>query len=94
MKQTLIEDLLPAQRELPMPLGRFIQEMDVTRKTAWTWRKSGALKTVNLYGRIYVPAQEVAAFNRRLEAGEFRKDIKPPQAAGPKPRRSSRSSRQ
>ncbi len=80
MKQTVMTDLVPEQMQPPMALDQFIARMGITRTTAWRWRKEGALRTVNIYGRVYVPAKEVAEFNRRAAAGEFQKDIRPNQS--------------
>lgn len=55
----------------PISLTRFIKQMGINTITAWRWRRDGKLRTVNICGRVYVPAEEVANFNRRAAAGEF-----------------------
>ncbi len=70
----------PAPRRLsleerpPIPLDQFLRLMGITRKTSWVWRKNGTIKTVNIYGRIYIPATALVEFNRRAEAGEFHRE--------------------
>ena len=68
----------------PLALSRFIRQMGITAITAWRWRRDGKLATVNICGRQYVPAEEIANFNRRVNAGEFAREHKAP---GPAQRR-------
>lgn len=66
-----------------MALDVFIERIGITPSTAWRWRKSGMLQTININGRQYVPAKEILKFNRRAAAGEFEKEHKTPQPAKP-----------
>lgn len=68
----------------PISLSQFIQQMGITTITAWRFRRDGKLKTVNICGRLYVPAEEIANFNQRAAAGEFAKVHKTPDPAGRK----------
>jgi len=68
----------------PISLNHFIQQMGITSITAWRFRKAGKLKTVNICGRLYVPAEEIANFNRRAAAGEFAQEHKTPGPRGGK----------
>jgi len=75
----------------PMSLNHFIKQMGITTITAWRFRKAGKLKTVNICGRLYVPAEEIANFNRRAAAGEFSQVHKTPEPRGSKNARQARS---
>jgi hypothetical protein len=68
----------------PVSLNQFVQQMGITTITAWRFRKAGKLKTVNICGRLYVPAEEIANFNRRAAAGEFSREHKTPGPRGGK----------
>ena len=60
--------------EVPICLDAFIQRIGVTDTTAWRWRKKGWLKTRNILGRVYIAAEDLREFNRRMKAGDFAKD--------------------
>ena len=57
--------------------NKWLADMGITGTTGWRWRKRGIIKTVNIYGRLYVSTDVVTEFYRRAEAGEFAKDVKP-----------------
>jgi hypothetical protein len=78
VKQLPLTELVPEELQPPMALDAFIERMGISRRTAWMWRKKNLLRTVNIYGRIYVPAKEIAEFNRRAAAGEFSQEHKTP----------------
>lgn len=42
--------------------------------TGWRARKAGWINTVNICGRPYVTAEEVARFKTRAESGEFARE--------------------
>ena len=44
-------------------------------------RKAGLVKIVNIFGRLYVTREEVAAFERRAMSGEFPRENKTPKRA-------------
>lgn len=46
-------------------------ELGISSCSAWRFRKRGAIKTVTLYGRLYVSRSAIAEFERRAAAGEF-----------------------
>ncbi len=46
--------------------------------TLWRRRKLGLIKCVNIFGKVYVDLESLAAFDRRAAAGEF---AKPPRGA-------------
>ena len=75
----------------PISLARFIQQMGITTITAWRWRRDGKLHTVNICGRQYVTAEEIAKFNARVTSGEFAREHKTPNPRRvgdtPRPRR-------
>ncbi len=61
--------------ELKLPpiqsLQSFCSAAGFAEITAWRLRKKGWLKTVNINGRQYITAEQVAEFLQRAEAGEF-----------------------
>ena len=63
-------------------LSKWLAEIGVTACTAWRWRKSGMLRTVNIAGRVYLTQAAIQDFTRRAESGEFSK-------VHPTPRRTS-----
>jgi predicted site-specific integrase-resolvase len=52
-------------------LNKWLSEIGVTSTTGWRWRKKGLLRTVNIYGRLYLSEETIADFLRRATAGEF-----------------------
>jgi hypothetical protein len=52
----------------------WLESLDKTRGTGWRWRKDGLIKTVNIFGKLYIHRDEIAHFERRALAGEFHKD--------------------
>jgi len=54
--------------------NKWLADMGITDTTGWRWRKRGIIKTVNIYGRLYVSTDVVTEFYRRAEAGEFAKN--------------------
>ena len=54
-----------------LPLKKWLREIGVAASTAWRWRRDGLLKTVNIYGRIYVTRKAREEFVARAESGEF-----------------------
>jgi hypothetical protein len=54
-----------------LPLKKWLREIGVAASTAWRWRREGLLKTINIYGRIYVTRKAREEFLARAEAGEF-----------------------
>jgi hypothetical protein len=57
----------------------WLDTLDKTRTTGWRWRKEGLIKTVNIFGKLYISRDEIARFERRALAGEFHKDSRVPQ---------------
>lgn len=56
------------------PLQRYdkwLKSLPASSTTGWRWRREGRVKTVNIAGRQYVTAAEIARFIARAEAGEF-----------------------
>jgi hypothetical protein len=63
----------PQGNGTPIPLPRWAAQMGRSSATVWRWRKLGWLNTINIAGKVYVPADEAARFNARAAAGEFSK---------------------
>lgn len=57
----------------------WLDSLDKTRTTGWRWRRDGLVKTVNIFGKLYITRDEIARFERRALAGEFHKDAPIPQ---------------
>lgn len=56
-------------------LKAYIKQAGISTITGWRWRKKGWLKTVNIAGREYIRAEDIADFERRAAAGEFSRDL-------------------
>ena len=75
-------------QETPSPsnlisFDSWLRGIDKTRVTGFRYRKAGLIETVNIFGRLYVTREAVAAFERRAMAGEFCRESKtPPKRAG------------
>jgi predicted site-specific integrase-resolvase len=59
-------------------LHKFCEQAGISDVTAWRWRKSGWLTTVNIAGRPYLTDKAIADFLWRAEVGEFAKEHKTP----------------
>jgi len=57
-----------------LSLHKFCELAGISDVTAWRWRKSGWLTTVNIAGRPYLTDKAVSEFLHRAEAGEFTKE--------------------
>ena len=52
-------------------LKKWLMQTGISTSTAWRWRKAGHLKTVNIYGRVYLTRKAREDFVSRAEAGDF-----------------------
>ena len=59
-------------------LRHWLDEAGVSDTTAWRWRRKGWLRAVNICGKLYLRAEDIAEFTRRAASGEF---AKPPAGA-------------
>ncbi len=50
---------------------QWLRSIGMSRATGWNFRRRGAIKVENVYGRLYVSRQEIARFEERCRAGEF-----------------------
>ena len=62
-------------------LRKWLEEVGVTATTAWRWRQQGILQVTNIYGRLYLTEEAIAAFKQRAVAGEFSRVHKTPAKA-------------
>ncbi len=60
------------------PLDDYIKGRGLTRHSGWRYRKLGIIKTVNIFGRLYITREEIARFEARAIAGDFHKEAKTP----------------
>jgi hypothetical protein len=61
-----------------VPFHGWLEEMGRTRATGHRWRKEHPwLKTINIFGKLYISRAMIAEFERRAVAGELARDIKP-----------------
>jgi predicted site-specific integrase-resolvase len=60
-------------------LTKWLEQTGITASTAWRWRKAGLLKTVNIYGRVYLTQEAINEFSERAKRGEFAKPHKVPE---------------
>lgn len=56
----------------------WLETLDKTRTTGWRWRKNGLIKTVNIFGKLYVTREEIARFESRATSGEFHREPRTP----------------
>ena len=54
-----------------VPFDEWLRSIGKGRVTGWNWRKSGAVKAINIFGRLYVSRAEIARFEARATSGEF-----------------------
>lgn len=59
-------------------LDAWLKELDKTRSTGWRWRKQGHIKTVNVFGKVYITRDEIAAFEGKVIAGDFSRECSVP----------------
>ena len=64
--------------DIPISLDFFLNRADVSKTTAWRWRKNTWLKTINISGRVYIMPNDLKEFSRRAASGEFAKPHKVP----------------
>ena len=63
-------------------LASWMKGLGVSRTTVHRWRKRFPwLKTVNIYGKVYVRRESIEEFERLAAAGEFSRDVHPPNIA-------------
>ena len=59
----------------------WLASLSKTRTTGFRWRKEYPwLKTVNIFGRLYISRDTIAEFERRALDGEFQKQMRPAEA--------------
>jgi hypothetical protein len=61
---------------------KWLSDVGITPTTGWRWRKRGMIRTVNIYGRLYVSRQQIADFELRAAAGELARENKIPARTG------------
>jgi hypothetical protein len=60
-------------------LASWTKSLGLSRATVHRYRKKFPwLKTANVYGKVYVCRESIEEFERRAMAGEFSKDVHPP----------------
>lgn len=66
------EELLPAL----VSLAAWRRKVGVSDTTAWRWKEAGWIHPINISGRPYLRADDIAEFSRRAAAGEFSKPVR------------------
>jgi len=56
----------------------WLQEIGVSPVTGWRYRRRGWITPVNIAGRLFVAADEIARFTERAKQGEFAAHQRPP----------------
>jgi hypothetical protein len=56
----------------------WLSAIDRAPATGWRWRKAGLIKTITIYGRLYVSRRAIREFELRASRGEFSKSHKMP----------------
>ena len=54
-----------------VPFDKWLKSIGRGRVSGWNWRKSGAVKAINIFGRVYITRAEIARFEARAANGEF-----------------------
>jgi hypothetical protein len=54
-----------------VPFDEWLRSIKKGRVTGWSWRKSGTVKAINIFGRLYITRSEIARFEARAASGEF-----------------------
>jgi hypothetical protein len=57
---------------------RWRKAIPISRATGHRWRTSGVIKTVNIFGRVYIQRSEIERFERAAANGEFFREAKCP----------------
>jgi hypothetical protein len=68
-RETILSELVP--------FDKWLKSIGKGRVTGWKWRKSGAVKAINIFGRVYITRTEIARFEARAADGEFVSHIQP-----------------
>ena len=59
-------------------LRAWTRQLGISDVTAWRWSKAGYIHPLNIAGKLYLSADDLAQFEVRVKAGEF---SKPPAGA-------------
>jgi hypothetical protein len=54
-----------------IPFDQFLKSIGRDRGTGYRYRRAGMVKTVNIFGRVYITAYEINRFIERAKSGEF-----------------------
>src|SRR5437660_1092804 len=54
-----------------VPFDEWLRSIGKGRVTGWNWRKSGTVKAINIFGRLYISRVEIARFEARAANGDF-----------------------
>lgn len=49
----------------------WLRGLNISSTTGWRWRKMGLIAPVNVFGKLYLTAEEISRFKSRAVAGEF-----------------------
>lgn len=60
------------------PWRHWLEDVGISPVTGWRWRNNGWLQPININGKLYIAAEEIANFERRAAAGEFEKVARVP----------------
>jgi predicted site-specific integrase-resolvase len=64
---------------------KWLRQVGVSPVTGYRWRRRGWITPLNVAGKLYVTAAEVARFERRATAGEFAQSARCPGTHPPRP---------
>jgi hypothetical protein len=56
----------------------WLRGRNLTRTTGFRYRKKGLIQTLNIFGRLYITADEIRRFEARAIAGDFSQAAKTP----------------
>lgn len=53
---------------------KWLRDLGRTEITGYRWRKAGLIHPINIFGKLYLTAEEQQRFQTRAQAGEFAKE--------------------
>jgi len=76
-REATLRDDAPSQL---VAFERWRKAIPISRATGHRWRASGVIKTLNIFGRVYIHRSEIERFERAAADGAFFREAKRPRA--------------
>ncbi len=84
LKTSMSESAVQFDKPSAPSLQRYdawLRSIPASSTTGWRWRRQGWVNVINICGRTYISAEEIARFLARAERGEFAQEHKTPTPA-------------